>query len=148
MKRPHMPFFVILALLLLTFPFSFLFGNWNFPELETRVYPPFFILLFTVLVILLFTSLGYWLSSKRVNRVIWTLFAFHTILTIPTLIFLKFPAIFLDVQQMSIGEILRVMSIRIKLIPASWTLFLTGQVLFLFYYLRTIKAGRRQTDNK
>jgi len=145
MTRPNIPFLASLVLLLLTIPFSFDFATSVVPGWHTTIYPPYFIWGLILIVVLLLVTIGYWLLSKRVDKINWKLFAIHFILTIPTVIFLKFPSIFLNVQQTSQDEILKAISLRIKLIPVAWTLFFVGQVLFLFYYIRTNKASRVAT---
>jgi hypothetical protein len=142
MTRPYIPFLAFLVLLLFTIPFAFDFATSIVPGWHTTIYPPYFIWGLILIVVLLFVTIGYWLLSRRVDKINWTLFAIHFILTIPTVIFLKFPSIFLNVQQTSQDEILKATSLRIKLIPVAWTLFFVEQVLFLVYYIRTIKASR------
>ena len=131
MKRPYVPFFAFLALLLLTIPFSFDFATSVVPGWHTTIFPPYFIWAVIVIIALLLATIGYWLLSKRVDKINWTLFAFHFTLTIPTIISLKFPSIFLDVQHTNQEEIIKAIALRIKLIPVAWTLFILGQALFL-----------------
>ena len=145
MKKSYIPFIAFLVLLLLTIPFSFDSATSVVPGWHSTIYPPYFNWGLILIVFLLFVTIGYWLLSKRVDKINWTLFAIHFILTIPTVIFLKFPSIFLNVQQTSQDEILKAISLRIKLIPVAWTLFFVGQVLFLAYYMRTIKASHVAT---
>jgi hypothetical protein len=66
-------------------------------------------------------------------------------LTIPTVIYLKFPSILLDVQLTDQNELIRAIEFRMKLIPVAWVLFIGGQILFLIYFIRAIKAKRRAT---
>ena len=145
MRRPYIPFFAFLILLLLTIPFSFDFATSVFPGWHTTIFPPYFIWGLILIIVLLLVTIGYWILSKRVDKINWTLFAFHFILTIPTVIFLKFPSIFLDVQQTNQEEIIKAISLRIKLIPVVWTLFIVGQTLFIIYFVRTIKSKQVAT---
>jgi hypothetical protein len=145
MKRPYIPFLAFLVLLLLTIPFSFDFATSVVPGWHTTIFPPFFIWGLIVIIVLLLVTIGYWLLSKRTDKINWTLFAFHFMLTIPTLIFLKFPTIFLIVEQINQEEIINAISLRIKLIPTAWTLFIIGQVLFVVYFIRTINSKQVAT---
>lgn len=145
MTRPYIPFLAFLILLLLTIPFSFDFATSVVPSWHTTIYPPYFVWGLIVIVALLLVTIGYWLLSKRTDKINWTLFAIHFALTIPTVIFLKFPSILLNVQQANQEELLKAIEFRIKLIPVAWTLFITGQILFLVYYIRTIKNKRIAT---
>jgi hypothetical protein len=85
-------------------------------------------------------TIGYWLLSKRTDKTNWTLFAIHFALTIPTIIYLKFPFILLDVQLTNQGELLKAIDFRMKLIPLAWVLFIVGQILFLIYFIRVLKT--------
>lgn len=138
MKRQYIPFLAFLVLLLLTIPFSIDFATSVVPGWHTTIFSPYLIWGLIVVIFLLIATIGYWHLSKRVDKISWTLFAFHFLLTIPTLIFFKFPTIFLDVHQTNQDEIMTEMLLRIKLIPLSWALFFVGQILFFIYYIRTI----------
>jgi hypothetical protein len=142
MKRPYITFLAFLALLLLTIPFSFDFANSVVPGWHTTIFPPYFIWGFIVIIVLLLVTIGYSLLSKPVDKISWTLFAFHFILTIPTVIFLRFPSIFLDHQQTNQEELVKAISFRMKLIPVAWILFIVGQALFVIYFIRTINSKR------
>ena len=145
MTRPYIPFLAFLILLLLTIPFSFDFATSVVPGWHTTIFPPYFIWGLIVFIVLLLVTIGYWLLSKRTDKINWTLFAIHFLLTIPTIIFLKFPTILLDVQLTDQDKLIRAIEFRMKLIPIAWTLFIIGQILFLIYYVRTIKAKHTTT---
>jgi hypothetical protein len=142
MKRHYIPFLAFLILLLLTIPFSFDFATSVVPGWHTTIFPPYFVWGISVVIFLLVATIGYWLLTKRADKISWTLFAFHSILTIPTLIYLKFPTIFLDVHQTNQEGIMKEIYLRIKLIPFSWALFIVGQILFIIYYIRTIISNQ------
>lgn len=145
MTRPYIPFLAFLILLLLTIPFSFDFATSVVPGWHTAIFPPYFIWGLIVFIVLLLVTIGYWLLSKRTDKINWTLFAIHFLLTIPTVIFLKFPSILLDVQLTDQDKLIKAIEFRMKLIPIAWILFIVGQVLFLIYYVRTIKAKHTTT---
>jgi hypothetical protein len=145
MAKPYILFLAFLILLLLTIPFSFDFATSVVPGWHTTIFPPHFIWGLIVLVVLLLVTIGYWLLSKRVDKTNWALFAIHFTLTIPTVIFLKFPTILLGGQLTNQEELIRAIEFRVKLIPIAWTLFIVGQILFLIYYIRTIKIKRITT---
>lgn len=140
MTRPYVPFLAFLILLLLTIPFSFDFATSVVPGWHTTIFPPYFIWGLIVLIVLLLATIGYWLLTKRTDKTNWSLFAIHFLLTIPTIIYLKFPSILLDVEVTDQSEWIRAIQFRLKLIPLAWALFIAGQILFLIYYFRTIKA--------
>ncbi len=144
MTRPYIPFLAFLILLLLTIPFSFDFATSVVPGWHTTIFPAYFIWGLAVLIVLLLLTIGYWLLSKRADKANLTLFAIHFALTIPTIIYLKFPSIFLNVQLTGQNELMRAIEFRMKLIPFAWTIFIVGQFLFLIYFIRTI---RQTTSN-
>ncbi len=140
MTRPYIPFLAFFVLLLLTVPFSFDFAISVVPGWHTTIFPPYFVWGLIVLIVLLLVTIGYWLLSKRTDKVNWTLFATHFALTIPTVIYLKFPSILLNVQLTDQRELIKAIEFRMKLIPIAWALFIAGQILFLIYYIRTIRT--------
>lgn len=143
MTRPYIPFLAFLILLLLTIPFSFDFATSVVPGWHTTIFPPYFIWGLIVVIILLLVTIGYWLLSKRTDKINWTLFAIHFALTIPTVIYLKFPSILLDVKLTDQNELIKAIEFRIRLIPVAWTLFSAGKILFLIYFIRSIKQTKR-----
>jgi hypothetical protein len=142
MKRPYIPFLAFFVLLLLIIPFSFDFSTSVVPGWHTTIFPPYFLWGLIVIIALLLVTIGYWLLLKRVDKINWTLFALHFLLTIPTVIFIKFPSIFLDIHETNQEEIIKAIYSRIKLIPVAWTLFILGQALFIIYFVRTINSKR------
>lgn len=144
MTRKYIPFLAFLILLALTIPFSPDFATSVVPGWHTTIFPPYFIWGRIVMIVLLLVTIGYWLLSNRTDKTNWTLFAIHFILTIPTVIYLKFPSILLDVQLTDQDRLIEAIQFRfrLKLIPIAWTLFSLGQILFLIYCIRTIKAKR------
>ena len=142
MTRPYIPFLAFILLLLLAIPFSFDFATSVVPGWHTTIYPPIFIWGLIVIIVLLLVTIGYWLLSKWTDKTNLTLFYIHFALTIPTIIYLKFPSIFLDVQLTSQNELISAIDFRMKLIPVAWTLFIVGQIMFFIYYGRTIRGKR------
>lgn len=142
MTRPYIPFLAFLILLLLTIPFSFDFATSVVPGWHTTILPPYFIWGLIVVFVLLLVTIGYWLLSKRTDKINWTLFAIHFLLTIPTIIFLRFPTILLDVELTDQDKLIRAIEFRMKIIPIAWTLFIIGKILFLVYFIRTIKQRK------
>ena len=139
MRRPYFPFLAIIVLLLLTSPFAFDFATSVVPGWHTTIFPPYFIWESIVVFVLILVTIGYWFLSKRVNKINWTLFAIHFMLTIPTVILLKFPSMLLDVQQTNQEELAKALSMQAKIISMAWGLFIVGQILFFIYYIRIIK---------
>ena len=142
MTSPYIPFVAFLVLLLLLFSFSFDFATTAVPGFHSTIFPPYFIWVLVVLVILVFLIIGYWLLVKLANKIDWALFTIHFILTILTIIFLIFPSVLLDVERPNQEEVGNAMRFRLKLIPAAWSLFIVGQILFIIYYFRTINPNR------
>jgi hypothetical protein len=142
MKKPSIPFFAFLILLLLSIPFSFDFATSVVPGWHTVIYPPYFVAGFLAIVVLLLVTIGYWLLLKRADKTSWALFLIHFLLTIPAIMFLKFPSILLNVHESNQAELFKALSLRIKFIPVALILFVAGQILFCVYFIRTIKGKR------
>jgi hypothetical protein len=132
-----MPFLAFLILLLLAIPFSFDIAFSVVPGWHIVNYPLYIVVGFIVIIVLLLAKIGYWLLSERTDKINWTLYAIHIALTIPTIIYLRFPSIVWSVQLIKSTEL------RVKLIPIAWTLFIVGQILFLIYCFRTINKTKR-----
>jgi len=142
MNRLFIPLLVILVLVLLAVAFSFDSSTLAVPGWHTTIYPPYFIGVIISILVLLFVSIGYWLLTNRADKVNWILFALHCALTIPTIVFIVFPSVFLNVQQGDQEEIIKAVSYRLKLIPVAWALFIVGQVLFVIYVVRSFKTNQ------
>lgn len=145
MKRPYIPVGAFLVLLFLTISFPFDFATSGVPGWHTTIFPPYFVWGLAVTIVLLFVTIGYWLLVKRVDKINWTLFVFHFVLTVPTVMFINFPSIFVDIQQIYEDESIKEIYFRMKLIPFAWTLFIVGQILFIIYFVRAISSKRTAT---
>lgn len=142
MRKNYIPIFAFLSLLILTFRFSFGLNDFAEQGWHVTIFPAYFIWLLIGLAIFLFAVIGYWLLTSRANKTAWGLFAIHFVLTIPSIVYLMIPSIFLDTSIIESGELMNVLHFRIRLIPVAWALFIIGQVLFLVYFIRTIKQEK------
>lgn len=141
--KPYIPFLAFLLLLLLSIPFSFDFATSVVPGWHTTIYPPYLVWTLIVVIALLLAAIGYWVLSKRQDKINRTFYVIHIALTIPTVVYLKFPTIFLDANLSDQNELLKALEFRMKLIPITWILFAVGQLLFLIYFIRRIKQTKR-----
>jgi hypothetical protein len=139
MKRLYIPFLAFLILFLLTISFSIDFATSVVPGWHTTIFPPYFIWGLIVMIVLFLATIGYWLLSNRTDRINWTLFGIHFALTIPAVIYLRFPSILLDVKMADQNKLIEAIAFRMKLMSIAWTVFIAGQILFLIYFIRTIK---------
>lgn len=137
--KPYIPFLAFLLLLLLPIPFSFDFATSVVPGWHTTIYPPYLVWTLIVAIALLLAAIGYWVLSKRQDKINRTLYAIHVALTLTTVVYLKFPTILLDANISDQNELLKALEARMKLIPIAWIIFAVGQVLFLVYFIRRIK---------
>ena len=64
MNRLFIPLLVILVLVLLAVAFSFDSSTLAVPGWHTTIYPPYFIWVIILILVLLFVSIGYWLSTN------------------------------------------------------------------------------------
>jgi len=140
MRTAYIPFFAFLALLVMTIPIPFNISTSVVPGWHTTIFPPAFIWGLAVMIVLLLATIGYWLLSIRADKINWTLFALHVLLTLPILILPEFP--FLYTQQANEVELIKAISLQIKLTAVLRTLFVFGQILFIIYFIRTINSKR------
>ncbi len=145
MTRSYLPFIAFLILLLLTIPISFDFVTSGVPGLHTTIFTAEYIWGIIILIVLLIVTIGYWLLSKQTEKINWTLFAIHFVLTVTTIIYMKFPSILMDVRFPEQDKLIQALELRIKLIPIALALFIIGQLIFLVYYVRTVKSNRTLT---
>lgn len=145
MKRPYIPFLVFLILLLLVIPVSFDFLTSATPGWHTTILPPFFIWTVFVVLVLLFLVLGYWILSRRTDKLNWILFVLHLVLTISAILYLQFPTILLNVPITDTERLMKAIDFRLRLIPVAWAVFIVGQVIFLIYYIRIILSQRKSS---
>ena len=139
MTKSFIPFLAFLVLLLMTIP-SFDFATSVTPGWHTTIYPPSVVWTIALTITLLFVTIGYWLLSRQADNINWALFSIHFVLTFTAIIFIKFPSIFLNIQQNNVNELLKSYSARLTLIPVAWTLFIVGQTLFGIYLFRAFKS--------
>ncbi|PSR53865.1 hypothetical protein AHMF7605_10220 [Adhaeribacter arboris] len=141
----YLPFLAFLAFLLLILLFSFNFATSVDPGWHTTIFPSYFIWTLVLLLVLSFSIIGYWLVLKQINKFNWTLFIIHLLLTVSTVIFVKFPSIFLDVPGTEQEELIKNIFFRIQLISWCYGLFMAGQILFLVYFIRVIRTRPLKT---
>jgi len=145
MTRPTIPILAFLVLLLLAIPYPFDATTSVEPGWRTIIYPLYFIWLLAFAISLLFIIIGYWLLSKRVDKINCTLFIFHFVLTVPTLKFMKFPSIFLNFGLLNQEDLFSNIARRIEIIPYAVKLFVVGQLLFGIYFIRVINSKTKST---
>ncbi len=139
MKRPYLPFLAFLFLLLITVPFSFDFAISVAPGWHTTILPSDTKFLIVGIVVLLFVIIGYWLIIKKTGKVNRGLFWAHFILTISTITYIHYPMIFVKVEVPFTDELIRIASQRLTLLDTARIAFAASQVLFLIYFVRTVR---------
>ncbi len=122
MAKNHIPFLAFFILLITIL----VWGNFAtavVPGWHTTIGSPYFITgdIFIVAIVLFLIIIAYWLLSKRVEKINWVLFALHFASTAPIIIYLKAPFA-------STPFIFTIVA-----------LFVVSQVLFLLYFIKTIK---------
>ena len=107
MTKPYIPFFAFLALLLLIIPNSFQVSTSVIPGWHATIYPPYFILEFLLLVVLLFVRNCLLANIKKsMTKQTGRYFLFIYYITIPSIVFIKFPSLFVNVENIDEKEIL------------------------------------------
>ncbi|WP_148089204.1 hypothetical protein [Taibaiella sp. KBW10] len=142
MTRPYIPFFAFLVLLLSSISLSTDFATSVVPGWHTTVFSPYFLGKSTIIITLLLVTIGYFFLSKRTANISRIIFFIHLILTIPFILFLKFPSIFLGISHANPEKMGEALSLRITLMFLAGVLFIAGQVTFLVYFIRNIIIKR------
>ena len=130
MKIEKLPFIVFLLLTISFFPMSLDYAVSIVPGWHTAIFPPYFICQSLVVLAMMLVSIAYWKLSKKPDRINWTFFIIHFILTIPVIIYLKFDSVIINIATKSKDVLL--ISIA----------FLLGQILFIVQYVRSLQRLR------
>jgi hypothetical protein len=139
MPKQYIPFFTFLALLLF-FLFPFDFATSVVPGWHTTIFPPHFFLWLVIIIFLFLSTIGYWFLAKRVGKINWMSFFVHLVLNIPSLIFIKFPSFFLDLEVLYVFDLSK--TLLIKSILLVLILFMIGQALFVIHFVRNINSRK------
>jgi hypothetical protein len=139
------PFFLFAVLFFLTIiPHSFNPSTYFYFK-ETTSWPslmPNTIIKLIVAGVLLLVIIAYWMLSKRIHTIDWKIFIPHLLLTIPTVLFVRFfntilYHVFID-DTITSREFL----VLSTFVVAAYSLFVLGQILFLIYFLKTRSKGQ------
>lgn len=132
MKLSYIPSLIFICLFMSFFPLSSDYATSVVPGWHTTIFPPYFILQFIVVLIILLVSFAYWKLSTITGTINWIFFIIHFILTIPAIIYLKYGLMIFNSVTISKDELL---------IPIS---FVIGQILFIVHYVRSLQRKRIQ----
>jgi hypothetical protein len=135
-QSPYIPYFVFSVLFLLIAPFSTDIATSVVPGWHTPILAPHSIAVIIVAIVLLLVTVAYWRLSKRKDRISYKLFITHLILTIPTVIYIRFPFVFQNYETTDPNELTQLVSLEIIIILAVYVLFIAGQVLFASYFIK------------
>src|SRR4051812_36678642 len=130
MINRYLPLLVFLFLAFLTISSPFDFGTAVVPGWHTTVFPASYFWALAMSLLLLFVTIGYWILSRKAGAVSWWLFLIHFVLTVPAILFLSFPVLFLNVyyhyhQQ----NVLQQLDLFEQLTIAARALFVAGQIV-------------------
>jgi len=144
MKKKYIPFLFLLLLCLLAaiLPFSFDRPSSVVRAWHTTVVPQSLIIWFVIIAVCIFDTIGYWLIARQTAKVNWVFFIVHAAFTIPTIIFIKLPFLFINAQQIEIAQLITQYK---KWRSIAWLAFIAGQSLFFLYYMRIIQQHKRIT---
>jgi uncharacterized membrane protein (DUF485 family) len=95
-----------------------------------------------VSIVLLLITIGYRSLSKRGHTISLPLFIVHLLLTIPTVLFIRAPFLFLDLDGSDLEGLSRQVTFAKALVSVSFALFVVGQVLFGIYVFRAIQLRK------
>lgn len=138
MKKVYIPVLVILVILILKFEFSFDFHPTASAGWHLTIFPDYYLASIVFIIGLMFLAIAFWLKSNKADKINWSLFGFHFLITIPGLVFMKFPFLFLNPQLMPRDTFLRAVPTYTVLTSYTYSALLIAQILFLIYFMRVI----------
>lgn len=145
MKSAYLPFIIFLLLFLSTMPLSFDAATSVVPGWHMSIFPPWFIAGTGVTIVLFLILIGYWLLANRGVKPKPILLISHIALTVPVMLYLKFPGILLRGQLNNEDELLQIADLNMKVAITTLVLFVLGLVLFIIYFIRAIKINHQAT---
>jgi hypothetical protein len=95
-----------------------------------------------VVVFLLFAANGMRPLSGKVDKITWALFYIHHLMTLPSILFIKFPSLLLNIKLTDPNELMSKLAFRMELIPIAYDIFIVGQLVFIIYFIRSLKTKR------
>ena len=143
-QRPYIPFFAFLILFILTAPFSFDITTSVVPGWHTPILTSHYIAVIIVAIALLLVTVAYWRLSKRMIRISYTVFITHLLLSIPIILFIRFPFLLLNYETTDPNELTRQVNLEIRIILVTCVLFIAGQVLFAYYFIKSNSLRARE----
>ena len=145
MRRPYFPFFIFAMLFTLTLPFSFDIATSVVPGWHTTILTPHFLTTVAISIIMLIVTYAYWKLAKQIDKISLTLFLIHLVLTIPTVLFIRAPFLFLNIDGTDLNVLNRQVTFATALVVTSFTLFVVGQIVFTIYFWKTRQLKNRRT---
>jgi hypothetical protein len=140
MRNPYIPIAAFLIILLIgLLPFTTDAINSVQPGWHATIYPDYFVIATGLITSLLFLIIGYWLVLRKAGKISMAMFFFHFLSSIAAMAYIMYPVIFMNIQRSGQAEIFNEIQLRTRLIPLAWILFISGQLVFLVYFIRTIR---------
>lgn len=131
-----MPFFVFIVLLLLTIPFSFGKASSVVPRWHAAVLAPLSSMVVIVTIALCLVAVAYWMASEGIARISWPVFITHLLLTLPTVLLIRCPLLFSNVDATGLNTTMQTINLESQNIRVAYALFITAQILFAFYFFK------------
>jgi hypothetical protein len=137
--RRKIPFLLLTILFLLSLPFGFNIATSVVPGSHGLILSPFFIGSIVISVTMLVAVLIYLARTKQIEKANWRVLILYFILTVPIILFLRFPSLFRYPQWRNFDEFERqnkllTITVILFLVP-----FLVGQLIFGVYLFRQKK---------
>lgn len=133
MKKGALQFLTFGILFLLAAPFSFDFFTPVKHSQHTSSFLPEFIVIALITMVLLIVTVAYWVLVRKIGKINDYLFTAHLLLTIPILLLLNIPALFSNNHPPPA-----------YLTNLFYVFFITGQILFFFYYVKIISKDKNR----
>ena len=145
MKKKFLPLLTFFGLFLFTSPLLILFSESDMvtslvPGWHTTIFQPHFLLSIVISIALLLNSIGYAMLLRKRQLLNLKLFAIHLLLTIPIVLHLNFPFLFLaEKLNQSADSLAREVDLEILIFKITMIAFIVGKIVFWIYFMVKIR---------
>jgi hypothetical protein len=113
------------------------------PGWHTVIFSPYFVASLAISIFIILPTRAYWQLRKSPEEINWLMFALHLFFTIPIVIFLRFPGLFLPTHWQTFDEFEK-QNQWLTIIAISFVaLFVIGQFIFAIQYFKARKLRFR-----
>jgi hypothetical protein len=145
MKKKFLPLLTFLGLFLFTSPLLILFSESDMvtsviPGWHTTLFPPHFLFSIVISIALLLNAISYAMLLRKRQLLNLKLFALHFLLTIPIVLHLNFPFLFLSENMNQNADYLaKEVDLEVLFFKITIISFIVGQIVFWICFMLKIR---------